>query len=368
MEKRDTEQINGITPRPDAAGRVSVISMSKGAGIVERRIADLLAATRDRALSIDEIVDNAYALSGAKPTRAQRLSATRAAHRLLHRVRETYASARQLIQKAHTATEAALGREEMSGVYDKEYNDRFKKDPAYIESNKLYDWAKKIGTFSRIVKGDRPGFLKVETDHWIAETVNRRLYFHPPDVPARVWAVSMSQGGITWAEAEVIKVTARNVMVRYAGEAARLDRKSLWHWWALWRGVLFVSSRTGRIANELDELWWKRYGASGGVPPSMQMPLADAMALLGVPADYTREDVIGGFRRAAKKAHPDAGGTAEMFRKLVEARDRLLAALGTSAPPPKPPSYAPKGAHLIYRTGSGSSRARLGNASLRRLA
>jgi hypothetical protein len=63
--------------------------------------------------------------------------------------------------------------------------------------------------------------------------------------------------------------------------------------------------------------------------------------LLGVPEDYSREDVITAFRRKAKAAHPDAGGTAEMFRVLVEARDRLLAALGTSAPPPKPPSYAP---------------------------
>src|SRR5439155_4260230 len=138
--------------------------------------------------------------------------------------------------------------------------------------------------------------------------------------------------------------TNRNVMVRYADQTARLDRNNLWHWWAFWRAVRFVSSRTGRIASALDQEWQRRYGATGGIPPSMQMPLAEAMALLGVPANYTREDVIGGFRRAAKKAHPDLGGTAEMFQRLVEARDRLLAALGTSAPPPRPPSYAPKGA------------------------
>ncbi len=39
----------------------------------------------------------------------------------------------------------------------------------------------------------------------------------------------------------------------------------------------------------------------------MQMPLAQAMELLGVPADYTREDVNAAFRRAVKKAHPDVG-------------------------------------------------------------
>jgi hypothetical protein len=68
---------------------------------------------------------------------------------------------------------------------------------------------------------------------------------------------------------------------------------------------MFVSSRTGRIAQDLDELWHERYShAAGGIPPSMQLPLADAMALLGVPADYTKEDVIAAFKREIKKAHP----------------------------------------------------------------
>jgi hypothetical protein len=43
--------------------------VSKGAGIIERRIADLLAATRDRALSIDDITDHAFELAGAALTR-----------------------------------------------------------------------------------------------------------------------------------------------------------------------------------------------------------------------------------------------------------------------------------------------------------
>jgi hypothetical protein len=100
---------------------------------------------------------------------------------------------------------------------------------------------------------------------------------------------------------------------------AQGNRKKLWRSWAFWRGVCFVSSRTGRIAAKLDQLWWKRFGPRGSVPPSMQMPLAEAMALLGVPADYGKDDVIRCFRRAAMKAHPDQGGTAEMFRELVEA-------------------------------------------------
>jgi hypothetical protein len=135
-------------------------------------------------------------------------------------------------------------------------------------------------------------------------------------------------------DAEVGRITERNVTARYAGETAWL--KSLWKSWVLWRGVAFVSSRTGRAAQRLDAIWQDRYGrAAGGVPPVMQMPL--------------EQDVITGFRREAKKCHPDIGGTAEQFRKLVEARDRLLTALGTSAPAPKAPAYAPKCAHIVYR-------------------
>jgi len=39
--------------------------VSKGAGIIAQRSIDLLAATRDRALSIDDITDQAFALGGA---------------------------------------------------------------------------------------------------------------------------------------------------------------------------------------------------------------------------------------------------------------------------------------------------------------
>jgi hypothetical protein len=124
---------------------------------------------------------------------------------------------------------------------------------------------------------------------------------------------------VIWADAEITRITERNVVVRYAGETARLDRESLWKSWAFWRGVRFVSSRTGHVAQQLDAMWQDRYGhAAGGVPPIMQMPLAEAMALLRVPADYTEEDIIAAFRREAKKAHPDVGGTAELFRQLVE--------------------------------------------------
>ena len=209
--------------------------------------------------------------------------------------------------------------------------------------------------------------LRGKLEFWRATAAkDGTLYFHPPDVPIRIWAVSIQPAGVIWAEAKLDRITERNVIVRYAGETVRLDRERLRRSWALWCGVHFVSSRSGRAANLLDAMWQDRYGhASGGVPPVMRMPLAEAIALLKVPANYTKGDVIASFRREAKKAHPDAGGTAAMFASLVEARDRLLAALGTSAPQPKPPKYAPKGMRLAYRAVRLGGSARLG--STRRL-
>jgi hypothetical protein len=333
--------------------------MSNGPGAVEARIADLLAATRDRALTVADLADNAYGLNGRREaTRAQRLSTTRAAHRLLRRVKEANARAEKLRDKAHADVKAAIGGGKRLG--DKEYDERLHRDPGWHEALKLFDFCHRIGEWGRWYKVDRD-HIRVETDFWQTTTLKGRLYFHPPDVPVEVWAVTINASGVHWFDAEVVKITARNVMARYASDLAWLDRFQLWRAWAYWRGVRFVSSRTGRIAAKLDEAWWERYGrAAGGVPPSLQMPLAEAMAILGVPANYTKADVLAAFRCKVKKAHPDLGGTAEMFHKLLEARDRLLAALGTSAPPPKPPVYAPSGVTLVYRSGGGSCRPSLG--------
>ena len=209
-----------------------------------------------------------------------------------------------------------------------------------------------------------------EKEFWRA-TADKKgtLYFHPPDVPIRVWAVSVRPAGVIWAEVEEIgRITKGNVTVRYARETVRLDREELWKLWkwgALRCDVHFVSSRSGHAAQLLDEMWQARYASAGGAPPVMQMPLAEAIALLKVPANYTKDDVLAALCREVKKARPDLGGTAQMFAALVKARDRLLAALGTSAPTPKPPQYAPKGVQVRYRSIRVGGSARVG--STRRL-
>jgi hypothetical protein len=333
--------------------------MSRGPGTIERRIAELLdGITRecrdrsiqdgkhvDRVLSVDDICDYAFSLKGKPASRAQRLSATRAAHRSLTRAAATLATLQATIQRMMRETEAALGRPPYNrrdvyfnngdGGYvavDQKFADAMETAPSWPA------WQQSCAASDRLI-----------VDWRETQTADRRLWFHLKHRPVRVWAVSVQPAGVIWADTELVRVTERNVMVRYAGEIARLDRGKLCRWWAFWRGVMFVSSRTGRIAARLDELWQRRYGANfAGAPPVMQMPLAAALELLGLSGDYTKDDVLAAFRVAVKKAHPDVGGTAEQFRELVAARDRLLAALGTSAPAPKMPTYAPSGVAIRY--------------------
>jgi hypothetical protein len=372
--------------------------MSKGPGQIESRIADLFAATRDRGLSVAEITDHAFALKGRPASRAQRLSATRAAHRVIRRIRDTAQKRRRLIIDAHDETEAAVGempkapefpkrfrnhaayeafdaaRKAWQIAYDR-YNAALKATEPYRRAETLDAYIEQFGSWMRFIDmGD--GRWRGESEYWRA-TADKHgtLYFHPPDVPIRIWAVDVQAAGVIWAEAEVGRITEQSVTARYAGDTARLDRRRLWEHWALWRNVYFVSSRSGHAAQHFDEVWQERFGRAYDeygyanadyVPPAMRMPLADAIALLKVPANYTKDDILAAFRREVKKAHPDLGGMAEMFDALVKARDRLLAALGTSAPAPKPPRYAPRGAKIVYGSSRASSSPRIG--STRRLA
>jgi hypothetical protein len=344
--------------------------MSKGPGEVESRIAELFAASRDsRALSVADIANHAFRLEGRTATRAQRLSATRAAHRILRRLRDVREQSWKATAEAHQQAEAAVGPHPTYPKPPKPWNTAAWKAAleAYTTAEARYEAAFKATQAHRRVEKLNAFVGRLAYD-WRATAIkDGTLYFHEAYFPVRLWAVLVQRAGVVWADAEVVKVGERFVTVRYAGVTGRLDRLRLLSSWAFWRGCMFVSSRDGRAARILDEMWQDRYGnAAGGVPPAMQMPLAAAMKLLRVSDNFTRDDVLAAFRREVKKAHPDLGGTAEMFQRLVEARDRLLASIGTSAPAPKPPSYAPQGVRVVYRSGRRPGGARLG--STRRIA
>lgn len=72
-----------------------------------------------------------------------------------------------------------------------------------------------------------------------------------------------------------------------------------------------------RIASEIESLWWELHAA---------------VAAFGLHVGYIRRDVEAAFRRLARSAHPDTGGTLEEFQSLVAQRDLLLKHLSHQGP------------------------------------
>jgi hypothetical protein len=292
--------------------------MSHGPGKVERTIAELFVASADtiqtedgyawggdRSFTVDELCKAVFGFA-AEPTLAQRGSVIRAAHRVIKRTfesREKEFAVRTAWEKAHAS---------------------------------LLEWR-------------------------ATALPHRRIVFHHVSRPVHVWAVHIQPEGLVWAEAKIRSITRRRVNVVYEGEKASLDRGKIRLYGAWWRGVLFVSERDGLAAWNLNGQWQEKYGRLHvGL-----MPLEEARRLLDVPEAYTRADIVAGFRRAAKRCHPDLGGTAEQFRELVEARDRLLASLGMRAAAPKPPAFYPAGVKVVYRRRASPRAPRISNVGRR---
>ena len=58
----------------------------------------------------------------------------------------------------------------------------------------------------------------------------------------------------------------------------------------------------------------------------------DHRAILGVGLDATAGDIRAAYRRAAKTAHPDQGGSSEAFQRVRAAADALLEELRSGRP------------------------------------
>ena len=112
--------------------------------------------------------------------------------------------------------------------------------------------AAKIGRFKGIHRITADGDIQLAAwEYWrTTEGADHRLYFHPPDWPVRVWALSIQPAGVVWADAEIVRVTDCYVMVRYAGDTARLDRRKLWRTWASLAGrdLYLKPHRTARTS------------------------------------------------------------------------------------------------------------------------
>jgi hypothetical protein len=167
-----------------------------------------LAATRDRALTVAEIADHAFALNGRPAARAQRLSATRAAHRVIRRMKEARAEARPFYAAAHREAEAAVGPQPQCPKFprtfaghnaafeaarkawvtaDARYNAALKATEPYQRGEKIWSYAEQFGTWARCIRVDED-HSRAEYEYWRA-TADKRgtLHFYPPDVPVQVW-------------------------------------------------------------------------------------------------------------------------------------------------------------------------------------
>jgi len=121
----------------------------------------------------------------------------------------------------------------------------------------------------------------------------------------------------------------------FGGKALR-DRRNWPGFVALLGGIILLADARptlglGLIAAGALWLRWPRLrvrAARAPVPPLAQDQIAEARALLGLPADAGREAIIAAHRRLIARNHPDSGGTEALAARLNAARDLLLRQAG----------------------------------------
>ena len=67
-------------------------------------------------------------------------------------------------------------------------------------------------------------------------------------------------------------------------------------------------------------------------PGTKPMPVEDARQLLGVAENASLAEIRAAHRRLIARVHPDAGGSAELARRVNLARDTLVAELNCRTP------------------------------------
>ena len=86
-----------------------------------------------------------------------------------------------------------------------------------------------------------------------------------------------------------------------------------------WLGMFAGWGASLLIAREgIRRGWWPVAHEDG-------KPMSAYLRVLGLKPTCTRADVVRAYRKRALRYHPDRGGDAAKFRRLVEAKERVLA-------------------------------------------
>ena len=74
---------------------------------------------------------------------------------------------------------------------------------------KLHAFVDRFGSWIRTIPVGRDT-SRVEMEFWrAAADKSGTLWFHPPDVPIRVWAITIQPAGVIWAESAIGRISAR---------------------------------------------------------------------------------------------------------------------------------------------------------------
>src|SRR5262249_31260444 len=133
-----------------------------------------------------------------------------------------------------------------------------------------------------------------------------------------------------WDEHRIAKITRKRIFVRRDDrrgdshqlrfERAKVDKEG-GAWFHGRTATQWFYSELGKAKLEEERAEWRREAKVRG-----RAALSEYCELLGVGETYTRTDVITAFRQQARKHHPDKGDAA-MYRRLVQAKDRILAGM-----------------------------------------
>lgn len=118
----------------------------------------------------------------------------------------------------------------------------------------------------------------------------------------------------------ITKITAARIHVEHKGTRVQLNREAMERDGKQYHSRFHEYFYAVKPPPESKDWNW------AGSKPSFVIPnfSGDCLATLGLSTPYTKADVRRAYKRLAKTAHPDLGGSHQAFIKLKQAHDSAL--------------------------------------------